>query len=146
MKVAEKGNSPPTWYPEWAWQLAGYAMAVADEQFRLEKIDAASMIPLPTSFWSVVINTNPEHPKWRSEDEPGYWTKKWNPKLVEHGAKVMISIANLFYTVHDKPNAPLPWPGTPERRAMQEALEAPGTPEHGKMLVALDKLKAKEAA
>ena len=104
----------PEWYPEWMYQLGGYGQLLASDP----QVPAAYQ---PTAFYSVVINTNHERDGFTPE-RPGMWVKGWDTAEIQRGARVINDLAALFYDENDKPRAPFPRPGTPERAEAEARL------------------------
>ena len=104
----------PEWYPEWMYQLGGYAQILASDQ----NVPVAYQ---PVKFFSVVINTNKDRAGYTVE-RPGYWVKEWPLSEIQRGARIVNCLATLFYEINDKPRAPFPRPGTPERAAAEAKL------------------------
>ena len=118
VKVTTK-NSPPTYYESWPWQLAGYALAITDYYHRMgAHLYPDAHVALPERFVSVVINTNPEHPKW-AQGSVGVWSRVWKYADIKRGAEIIKQLASLWYTVNK-----VPAPGTPERAEREERLLA----------------------
>lgn len=111
-RVSQRTDASPTWYPWWCWQLAAYGIAC-----RVPHGDAAFLRPV--AFWSVVINTNRDHPRWHGEDRPGVWARCWKGSEMKHAVGAVRVLADLFYTLNDRPGAPFPRPGTDRRKAAE---------------------------
>ena len=105
VKFRKDGRRSPSYYPEWAYQLGGYA-----EMWRRSHVEA------PTAWVSVVINTNEDHPDW-SEDAPGIWVKEWKRDEIIHGWLVFQAVVAAWYLLKQ-----FPAPGTSERERAEEAL------------------------
>ena len=106
-------DASPRFYESWPWQIAGYARALKDYELRMERIDAGDIdrIGDPQSFISIIINTNPLHPRAVPDENVwGYWVRRWKPAEMARGYSMLRILTDLWYTVHKFPR-----PGTAER-------------------------------
>lgn len=86
----------PNYYEEWQYQLAGYEVSV-----RAPKTEKRLCI-------NVVINTNPEHPRYRDDQHPGIWSRTYRPATILKARRMLYNAVVRWHIRNKTPFALLP--------------------------------------